>query len=181
MRDTQARIDALRISPAPRRDSTRLTAWLGRTRLVVLLKQDFGSSFDAERAAARLGRLLHRGGFGPGPNLVDTRLAVEILRRCGAPVALQGTREFVDRVQVRGCGFAMTAASWTARLHVVAAGVACCRELGLPIRYARDALEFTLACQAAGGGFADAPGALPDIALTHAAIETLLALSPARP
>lgn len=177
--DIRSRIDALRISPAPPGESTRLTPWLRRTSLVVRLKQDCGTAFDRGRAAARLRRLLHDGGFGPGPNLVDTRLAIEILRRCGAQLPPPGTLEFVDRLQVHGCGFTNTAASWTARLHVVAAGVACCRDLALSIRYPREALDFTLACQTAGGGFADAPDALADIALTHTAIETVLALESA--
>lgn len=174
---TRRHVRALIVSPAPPRDSAASSSWLTRTRVIAILQRRFDAFADAGSVRSSVESLMQDGGFGAGPNLVDTWKAVEILAACGGPLRLPGLLEFVDRLQVAALGFTMTTTSLMGRLEIVAAGVSCSRTLGLPLRYADDALRFVLACQTDRGGFADAPGALPDVGLTYQALATLLWLS----
>lgn len=173
---TRARIAALSVSPAPPPASTRLGGWLVRTRHIVRVQRTFGLLPDPTAIAAQVEGLAHDGGFGPGPNLVDTCHAIEILAACGIRSERPAVSAFVDSLQSEACGFTITRNSWSPRLGVVHAGVRSCRLLGLRIRHPAHVRDFVLACQTAHGGFAGAPDALPDIELTHAAVDVLLAL-----
>jgi hypothetical protein len=172
-----AAVDALHLAPPPPRGSDEVSTWLARAAAVVRLGQRVGQLARWHWLAAAVGELADGGGFGAVPNLPDTLAAVQILDALGvaAPAA---TAEFVDRLQQPGIGFTMTPESRMGRLELVAAGVACCRALGIAVRHRDDALAFVLACQTRRGGFASAPAALPDLALTRDAVVTLLALAP---
>ncbi|HEU0202737.1 MAG TPA: hypothetical protein VFR86_20180 [Burkholderiaceae bacterium] len=177
--DTRRRIRAVAIPLPPPSDSVALSAWLRRSALVAKLKQRFAPGADSATLARLVTFLLHDGGFGAGPNLIDTWAAIDILQTCGAPLRLPGLSQFVDRLQISHPLFDTTSTAGSARGDVLWAGVGACRALGVPIRYALDACEFVLACQSAHGGFANAPQELPDIESTYRAIEILLELKPA--
>lgn len=168
---------ALSLAPPPHRQSTEASAWLTRARTVVLLKRRLGVLAHSQGLCPIIVSLMHDGGFGPGPNLLDTLSAIEILAAHDVPLAMPGLARFIDELQHPSCTFTMTRTSRMERLELVAAGVACCRVLKTPVRYATEALRFILACQTQHGGFAAAPDALPDIVLTHQAVATLLALN----
>ena len=166
-------IDALRWSEVPPADSTHVEGWLRRTRLVAALRQRVGLPLDSDRLTTALGRLMHGGGFGSTPNLIDTHVALEIADLCGRPLRRDDVRGFVDAVQIPAHGFTLTPSSRMGRLDLVVSGIACCHLLDLPVRHAADALNLVLACQAASGAFANAPGALPDIEHTHSGVVLL--------
>lgn len=168
---------ALSLALPPHRQSTEVSAWLTRAHTIVLLKRRLGVLTHSQGLRAIIVSLMHDGGFGPGPNLLDTFLAIEILAAHDVPLAIPGLARFIDELQHPSCGFTMTRTSRMERLELVAAGLVCCRSLKIPVRYATEALRFILACQTQRGGFAAAPDALPDIALTHQAVATLLALN----
>lgn len=168
---------ALTLALPPHRQSTEVSAWLSHARTVVLLKRRLGALTYSQGLCATIVSLIHDGGFGPGPNLLDTFSAIELLAAYDVPLAIPGLASFVDELQHPSCGFTMTRTSRMERLELVAAGVACCRLLKIPVRYSAEALRFILACQTQRGGFAAAPDALPDIMLTHQAVVTLLALN----
>lgn len=160
--------------PDPARGN--LSARLSRLTLVLRLKVHFGLGFPADAIRRAVDALEHPGGgFGETPNLQDTRLALTLLRLCGA-TAGERTRAFVGRLALPGYGFRLTADSLSPALDTVCAGIACCMLLGRPVAHAEDATAFILACQTANGGFARAPEALPDIGLTHLALCGLAAL-----
>jgi hypothetical protein len=117
------------------------------------------------------------GGFGDRANLWDTYLAQSVLSLLAITPDPQ-TIEFVDSLQRPPFGFAMSGSSTMASLDVVFAGVRCCELLALPIRHAMQALEFTLGCQTADGGFAHASVALPNLEFTYRAVRTLVSLAP---
>lgn len=168
---------ALTLALPPHRQSIEVSAWLSHARTVVLLKRRLGVLTHSQGLCAIIVSLMHDGGFGPGPNLLHTLSAIEILVAHDVPLAMPGLASFIDKLQYPSCSFTMTRTSRMERLELVAAGVACCRALKTPVRYATEALRFILACQTQRGGFAAAPDALPDIVLTHQAVATLLALN----
>lgn len=178
-RTMRLRIAGLDVGPAPEKDSILLTGWLSRALVVTQLHRECGIVAGLAEIGRTVTGLLHDGGFGPGPNLADTCAAIELLRSCGATPVLPGLTEFVDRLQRMPFGFEATVGSSRGQLELLHAGVVCCRTLGLPVRHGRNVLAFALACQARSGGFADASGALADIASTHRAVELVLALEPA--
>nr|AGF34132.1 hypothetical protein [uncultured bacterium DX-7F-24] len=175
--ELQEKIRALKAPPTPERHSTDLATWFELTQVIVQLKRRFDLLDEPMALRAEVLGLLHDGGFGTGPDLLNTWAAIEILRDCGGPLDLPGLAEFLRRIQVPSLGFTMTLSSRMGRLELVAAGVATCQAVGVRIRYREDATDFVLACQAGDGGFAGAPDALPDITLTHRALETLIPLS----
>lgn len=174
----RANIAGLQIGSAPSARSVHLAGWLERTRLVLRLQRDVGLAFDRAAIARTVIARHHDGGFGAGPNLIDTWIALDVLRLCGAGPGPDGVADFVDCLQVPTFAFQATPASCIGRLELVWAGVNCCRALGVVVRYRHDALEFALNCQTQGGGFANAPDALPDIVLTHRALQIMRMLSP---
>ncbi len=170
-------VAALSPPASPQVDGGPVDVWLRRVRLFVDLRRRVGVACDGERLLADLERLLHGGGFGTPPNLIDTRTALEIADCCGRPLRRDDIRQFVDALQVPVLAFTSTLTSRMGRLDLIASGVASCALLGLPLRHRGDALRFILDCQSDSGGFANAPGALPDIERTAAAIDIVLELT----
>ncbi|CAG9168082.1 hypothetical protein LMG23992_01012 [Cupriavidus laharis] len=169
-------IDALTISPAPLAGTPRLAGWLTRTRAIARLKHAFARFPDAAAVRAQVLSTCFEGAYGVRPNLWDTWLALDILHCCGKERASDATRDFVDRLQVASYGFTGVAGSILLNLDAVFAGVRCCKLLDTPVRYPRQALVYVLACQTGKGGFARAPGALPDMELTYRAVWILCRL-----
>lgn len=172
------RVEALRWSPRPPADSAQVEGWLRRTRLIAALRLRVGLPLDSDRLTTDLIGLMRGGGFGSTPNLIDSGVALEIADLCGRPLRRDDVRGFVDAVQVPVHGFTLTPNSRMGRLDLVACGVACCDMLDLPLRHAGDALNLVLDCQSDSGAFANAPGALPDIEMTHCGVALLRRLSP---
>lgn len=125
-------------------------------------------------SAACARTLEHDGGWGDKPNLGDTWSALAVLDACGDHSFTDATRQFVDALQIASFGFKATLDSMYVHLGVTYAGVSACNLLALPLRHAAAAVDFVLACQTGDGGFARAPSALPDIALTHRALQALI-------
>ena len=149
---------------------------LHRLRLSLWLKRHFALAYPA----AAITRFLlsveqPSGGFGAPPNLLATRQALAVLALCGEKAATRSST-FLAQMATPYFGFRLTVDSLSPNLETTCAGVACCRRLDLPIAHAADALAFILDCQTGNGGFARAPDALPNIALTHLAIAGMTAL-----
>lgn len=53
-----------------------------------------------------------------------------------------------------------------------------CAALGLDVRYPNEILRFVFGCQTGNGGFSRVPVALPNIELTHQALEILATIVP---
>jgi len=160
-------------SPAPHSD---LTEQLERLLLTLRLKAHFGLVFVAEDIARSIRRLEQpQGGFGVPPNLQDTHLALAILELCGQ-TASQFTAAFVAGLAQPSYAFRLTEDSLSPNLETVCDGIACCGHLDLSVAYPDAAAGFILGCQAGNGGFARAPDALPDIRLSHVALEGLATL-----
>lgn len=171
------RVRALDVSRPPSADSPALTGWLHRTRTVIRLQRAFTEFEHARHIARAVCELEHpEGGFGVHPNIQDTALALDILGDCQCTDRLRATTGFVARTQTATFGFNTVENSLSSTLESVCAGLHCCTVLHAPVRYGAAALSFILACQTGRGGFARAPGALPDIELTHRGIGALLRL-----
>ncbi|WP_448509954.1 prenyltransferase/squalene oxidase repeat-containing protein [Immundisolibacter sp.] len=150
---------------------------LYRLRLVLWLKRYFGLDFPAQDIARILLASEHPGGgFGRPPNLLVTRQILAVLALCNAYPSTR-TATFVTGLASPGSGFRLTEQSLSPNLETTCAGVSCCHRLGVSIPHATDALTFILDCQTGGGGFARAPGALPDLELTHLALSGLTVLA----
>jgi hypothetical protein len=154
-------------------ETVPVTARLEKLLHILCLHRRFAGMQGDDRIAEDLMRERFDGGWGDKPNLGDTWLALAILRLLDASVSLQETRDFVDALQVPSFGFTATRDSSLTNLDTVHAGVGACALLGLPVRYPDDALDYLLACQTSDGGFARTPDALPNIACTHRALQTL--------
>jgi len=165
-----AAIDALPVEPPDANTRGELCTRLERLRLIVWLKNRFGKAFAKNGTAqAQLALEAGDGGYGTPPNLIDTRMALSCLAQCEALPSDRCAR-FVARLAVPDFGFRLTERSLLPNLETVCAGLACCRRLGLEVPHAADSLSLILDCQTGNGGFARAPGALPDIHLTHLAL-----------
>lgn len=171
-------IRALPLSAPPAGSAVAASSWLTRTLKTAWLRQRFGLLSQATDVAQHIHGLRHDGGYGDKPNLCDTGLALRILALLGAPAPAADTRAFVERKQLPGYGFTLTDDSRLCNVDVLYGGLQCCAMLSLAVRHATDILRFGLGCQAAGGGFAGAPGAAPNIALTHRALQIFGALAP---
>lgn len=173
--------EAVRVPPgaAEAVSGENLSLWLEETLQTVLLRRRsgvVGGHTDLTDLVCSLGR---DGGYGRPPNLKDTFLAVRILMAVGKPDCLAATRRFVGALQVPGLGFMSSREAFATSLETLHAGVCCCRLLGLDVRYPADSLAFVLSCQSRDGAFGRAPVSLPDIELTHHAIEIMALLAPA--
>lgn len=147
---------------------------LTRARRIVALQSRITSLDDPGGIAGCVRALRHDEAWGDKPNLTDTWSALAILDACGERDFEDATREFVDDLQVASFGFTVTRDSMYASLDTVYAGIRTAAVLGVPLRYATDALGFVLDCQSDNGGFARTPDALPDFAFTHHALLTLI-------
>ena len=149
---------------------------LQRLLLTLRLKISFGAEFDPEGVAKTIQRLEQPdGGFGISPNVMDTRIALDVAELCGLGIS-KNTTEFLNRLEGPGYAFKLTENSLSPNLETVCAGIECCRKANLPVLYALDAAKFIMACQTHNGGFARAPDALPDLGLTHLALYGLACL-----
>jgi hypothetical protein len=155
------------------------SGWLESIMKIVELKRRFGASADLPQVVRFVGSLKTDGGYGDKPDLWDTCLCLSILALLGENAAAGDTRAFVDRLQVPSFGFTLTCDSLIGNLDIIYAGLQCCRLLGASVSYPRDTLAFVLACQTAKGGFSRAPNALPDVELTHRALQIMAMLEPA--
>ena len=147
--------------------------WFEDTRRKVRLKQRFAGAWDFHQLVDALLASRSEGGYGEKPNLWDTHSSLVILDSLGCRQDMHASTSFVDQMQGLPFGFYLTRGSRMPNLEVVHAGVQCCTLLGLPIKYRTDVLELVLACQTADGGFSRTPTALPDIDLTHQALQVI--------
>lgn len=153
--------------------SPSLTHSLEALRATLWLKRRFGMTIQAHSIMQGLRRLEHAsGGFGEPANLVDTAMAMAVLRLCGHGVSPR-TAEFVMRLAVPSFGFRLTERTMSPNLETTCAGVVSCERLGMAVPYADAAMGFILSCQTGNGGFARSAGALPSFELTHMAMESL--------
>lgn len=152
-------------------------SWQMETLLLTLrLKVYYGIMFPAQDIAQSIVKLEQpNGGFGATPNLLDTQLALEILALLDQTTSTR-TPVFVAHLEGPGYAFRLTERSLSPHLETVCAGIECCQRLNLPVGYPEDAATFILACQTSNGGFARAPGALPNIEFTHLALQGLASL-----
>lgn len=173
----RAAIRALRVDAPPDEVRGSVTGWLESILRIVRLLRRFAGLPELPHVVRFVRGLCREGGYGAKPNLRDTWLASSILSVLGEPLS-SGTPAFIDRLQVPSFGFTYTANSLMGNLDVLHAGVECCALLRRRVRYPTDCLRFALACQTAKGGFSRAPDALPDIELTHRALEIMARLDP---
>jgi hypothetical protein len=172
-----AAVDALPVDRPALRDDGDASDELERLRLTLDLKRRFSLPFPASAIAEHIrAREQRDGGFGTPPNLVETALSLAVLALCGGDAG-PPTQAFVTRMADRDFGFRLTEHALAPALTTTCAGISCCRQLKLGIPYPDAARTFILACQTGDGGFARAPGALPDIALTHLALAGLTILA----
>lgn len=178
-----AQVAAWPFPALPASDSPGLSNWLEQARILARLKSLFADAAELAEPLRGLRQLEHpEGGFGKPPNLWDSWLALDMLRRGeAAGVCLPRTREFIERLQVPFIGFSLTEGSLTANLDVLFAGLRCCRALGLAVRFAPQLKALIQACQSGKGGYARAPGASPNIEYTYKAIWALCCLDNALP
>jgi hypothetical protein len=153
-----------------------VSRWLQETLDTVLLQRRFGHLQTAAPILDFVRGLKNGGGFGMTLNLLDTSLGVAILSTLDEDGELSDSRTFVGELQAPYFGFTLTASSRATSLETIHAGVKCCRMLGIDIRHPVDVLEFVLSCQKPDGSFSRAPVALPDIELTHQALEVIVAI-----
>jgi hypothetical protein len=150
-----------------------LSGNLDRMLTILQLKKIFDIDINVKEIEKMMLKLEHEnGGFGISPNLLDTQRVLEIGSLCGFTTHAR-TRAFVSRLAEPSFAFRLTEYSVSPNLEIVCAGIKCCQLLQLSIAYPNEAAKFILACQMANGGFARAPSALPDICLTHTALQGL--------
>lgn len=159
--------------PDPCMSPSELGGALQSLRHAVWLKQHFGCAHRCADIVETLLRLEDTGGgFAVPPDLVTTEAVCAVLRLCGHAVPAS-TADYVDSLALVEFGFRLTATSLSPNLETLCAGIRCCSVSGRAMVHRADAERFILACQGGRGGFARAPGALPDIACTHLALEGL--------
>ena len=147
--------------------------------MAVRLARRFGELTETLQLVDWIGSLeVEGGGYGVKANLWDTCACLDILSALGRLGEAGDTRDFVDRRQVPPFGFALTADLMMENLEVVCAGAQCCALLSLPVRHPSLALSLVVACQTSNGGFSRAPVALPDLKLTHRAIQIVSLIAP---
>jgi hypothetical protein len=173
----ESHLRRIRALPLKRREfagRVPIDSWLERTLLTLQLKCRFAELPDTDDIVREIVSLKCQGGYGEPPTLRDTRLSLSILALFGEKlITHDDTRAFVDGLQKPSIGFTDTDQSLHTSLDIVADGIQCCTMLKLPIRHAADVLAFVMACQAADGSFSRVSVALPDIALTHQALEII--------
>lgn len=156
------------MGPAP-----TITHELESLRATLWLKRRFGLTIPSDQIVRALRQLeLDGGGFGEPANLIDTALAIAVLRLCGHGVSRR-TSDFVIRMAVPSFGFRLTERTLSPNLETTCAGIVSCERLGIAVPYSTAATSFILSCQTGSGGFARSAGALPSFEFTHLAIESL--------
>jgi len=169
----QRNIRALRIAPFNLQSSEAVIGWLNSARMILRLQQEFGAGYTAPDSVDTVRSLSMGAGYGSNPNLQDTCDCLHLLALLGQPDTRDSTRAFVDSLQISSFGFTMSPDSLQSNVHVIYAGIWCCRMLDIPVKYRRDALDFVAACQSSNGGFARMPDSLPDMETTRRALQIL--------
>jgi prenyltransferase beta subunit len=175
-RDRLQSIADIAIGPPDLSTEESISNWLERTRQAVLLKRRYVGAFNAGPTLADIEGIL-AGDSGKAPNLLDTFMGLDAILALDPGQTVPKVQSFLETQQAPAFGFAFNRYAPMPTLEVLHAGVTCCALLGLHVRYPEPVLRFALACQAADGAFARAPGALPDIEMTHLALEILARLS----
>lgn len=171
-------VDAL-VARVPWRHTpvVQVSGQLDALRHVVWLQRHTGLTVPSIEVVQALLQLQSpQGGFPHPPDLVTTQAAWAVLRLCGVDVP-PGAAEYVQCLATPGYGFRLTNHSLSPNIETLCAGVQCATWAQRPVAWANDALRFLLACQGGRGGFARAPGALPDLICTHRVLEGLQLLS----
>ncbi|GAB2583087.1 hypothetical protein GCM10027066_25690 [Dyella jejuensis] len=151
-----------------------LTLSLQRLRCTLWLKQHFEMPFEVDEIIqALLNCEGEKGGYGTPPNVLDTEAAIGVLKLCNRPIASR-TMDFVRVMAEPNFGFRLTAGALSPNLETTCAGVISCSRMDMPVPYAQAATAFILSCQTGNGGFGRSADALPDLALTHMALTTLI-------
>lgn len=155
---------------------TGVSTWLEEAARVLSLQRRFARVPEGSRDIDMLAEFRNGGGFGKYANVLDTWFGLSILQALGKLPPPLPTRDFVRDLQVPGFGFVVAPGGRATSLEAIHAGVGCCRVLNAAIEYPVDVLEFVLGCQSRDGAFARQPVALPDIELTHQALEVIEAI-----
>lgn len=166
---------------APPQERGSVNEWLGDAYKAVRLIKPFASVPGSLHVVRFIGDLRRDGSYGDPPNLIDTYVSLSILSEVGELQAPRDTHAFLDQRQAPSFGFTFAAGSSMTNLEVICAGAKACRLLDVPIRYEADMLAYVLACQESNGGFARTLTGLPDLELTHRAIEVIALLMPDLP
>jgi hypothetical protein len=169
------RIHALSLPRAEVTSETDADRWLERIFQILFLQRCLGVESDAAGVRLLIGRFRSHTGYGDNDNIRETWLRLKIfsLLEIDDVLPYQATKDFVDSLQRDSTGFTDRPNSQYSNLEVIAAGMQCCLFLDVPVRYAEESLSFVLACQSADGSFSRVPVALPDIALTHRALQII--------
>lgn len=173
-----ALIQGLTIPPPPPMRSDSIRMWLETVFMTVRLKRRFTEHWKCPDVARFLQGLKTSGGYGVKPNLWDTYLSLSILSLLGEQFAMPDTQLFINQRQVPSLGFSLSDGSLMYDLDVMYAGVKCCEILGSQISFSTDILHRVMSCQAADGGFSRSPVALPDLELTHKALQIIAIIAP---
>jgi prenyltransferase beta subunit len=174
-----AQIHDLPLSPPPAGDSPVTDSWLEGTLRALQLKRRFTALGQCPAITGVIQGLKADGGYGGKPNLWDTYLCLSMLVLLGERPG-DDTRDFVNRLQRPSFGFVSTEDSSFTNLDLLFAGTSCCQLLGMPVKYPADTLAFALSCQTRHGGFSRTPDALPNIVMTHRALQIIQLIEPAR-
>jgi hypothetical protein len=172
--DVRWAVKSLLIRLPDRSADASLTVSLQRMRCVLWLKQHFEISIETDKPLqALLNCEDEKGGYGIPPNILDTEAAVGVLQLCDRPIVSR-TKEFIRSMAEPNFGFRLTAGALSPNLETTCAGVISCSRIGMTVPNAKAATAFILSCQAGNGGFGRTADALPDLALTHMALTTLI-------
>lgn len=170
-------VSALAVRPPSKTKSIYLSDWLANCLKVVLLKKAFLEDAELENVKQRVHDLLHKGGAGVKPNLVDTYLALSILAELDGLDELDKTKAFVERLQCKNFGFRATEDSYFSHTEIMHAGVFSCALLGIELRYPEKVLNFVLMSQKQNGGFARSHDSLGDLRTNYHVLKTIQQLS----
>ncbi len=172
------KIRALKIIPAPEGQCANLGAWLRLTYKILRLRRHFLASFGDSEGQERIAELLMQWvtGVAKTIDLLNAYDVMRIVALLGLPVPVVGIRRFIESVEQLPFGFTVTVDSSSPRLDVVFAGVSSCGMLAMQVRHPTEALQFALSCQTEGGGFANAPVALPNLEATYQGLAVVTAL-----
>lgn len=156
-------VSRLHIKPPVKTSSLSLSEWLENCLKVVLLKKAFLQDTSMDEVKHHVHDLLHKGGAGVKPNLVDTYIALSILAELEDLDGLDKTKSFLGRLQCNKFGFRVTEDSYFTHVEIMHAGVFSCALLGIEIGYPEKVLNFVLMSQKQNGGFARSPGSLGNL------------------
>ena len=172
--------DAARAAGATASNRHDLRSWLANAALCsdlwldfpIILADEMRHSIGATRR-----RLRHESdGYGwPGPDLVQTWMAVSLGDALGVPTEMQ-TLDFVQRCQGPPLGFNITPDAVSSSLDCQLAGVRLGARFGARLADPTSTRTYVARCQTAAGGFGRAPGAIPRLGDSWKALDILVSL-----